>query len=151
MQERLFPKAAPQVAGLDLAGLCRPAQTVAGDYFDFFTTKSGLTGFAIGDIAGKGISAALLMASLQASLRAIALSRFSNFSDLMAKLNALMYDASSANRFATFFCCFYEASSRRLLFLRWPQSGASAPREYKPTQVAQHPRQRARPHAQVYL
>lgn len=56
------------------------------------------------------------MASLQASLRAIALSGFSNLSDLMAKLNALMYDASSANRFATFFCCFYEASSRRLLY-----------------------------------
>ncbi len=89
VQERLFPKAAPQVAGLDLAGLCRPAQTVGGDYFDFFTTRSGLTGFAIGDIAGKGISAALLMASPQASLRAMAFSGFSNLSDLMAKLNAL--------------------------------------------------------------
>lgn len=116
MQERLFPKAAPQVAGLDLAGLCRPAQTVGGDYFDFFTTRSGLTGFAIGDIAGKGISAALLMASPQASLRAMAFSGFSNLSHLMAKLNALMYDASPANRFATFFRCLYEASSRRLLY-----------------------------------
>ena len=116
VQERLFPKAAPQVPGLDLAGLCRPAQTVGGDYFDFFTTSSGLTGFAIGDIAGKGISAALLMASLQASVRAIALSGFSNLSDLMAKLNVLLYDASPANRFATFFCCLYDAPTRRLLY-----------------------------------
>jgi sigma-B regulation protein RsbU (phosphoserine phosphatase) len=116
VQERLFPKAAPRVHGLDLAGLCRPAQTVGGDYFDFFTTSSGLTGFAIGDIAGKGISAALLMASLQASLRAIALSGFSNLSDLMAKLNVLLYDASPANRFATFFCCLYEAPIGRLLY-----------------------------------
>ena len=116
VQERLFPKAAPQVPGLDLAGLCRPAQTVGGDYFDFFTMSSGLTGFAIGDVAGKGISAALLVASLQASLRAIALSGFLNLSDLMAKLNVLMYDVSPANRFATFFCCLYDATTGRLLY-----------------------------------
>jgi phosphoserine phosphatase RsbU/P len=116
VQERLFPKGAPQVPGLDLAGLCRPAQSVGGDYFDFFTTSSGLTGFAIGDIAGKGVSAALLMAGLQASLRAMALSGFSNLSDLMAKLNVLMYDASPANRFATFFCCLYDSSTRQLRY-----------------------------------
>ncbi len=113
VQERLFPKAAPRVQGLDLAGRCRPAQTAGGDYFDFFVTSSGMTGFAIGDIAGKGVSAALLMASLQASLRAMALSGFSNLSELMAKLNVLMYEASPANRFATFFCCLYEARAGR--------------------------------------
>jgi sigma-B regulation protein RsbU (phosphoserine phosphatase) len=116
VQERLFPKTAPKVDGLDLAGCCRPAQTVGGDYYDFFTTPSGATGFAIGDIAGKGVPAALLMASLQASLRGLTLAGISDLADLMEKLNILMYEASPANRFATFFCCLYDPATRRLRY-----------------------------------
>jgi sigma-B regulation protein RsbU (phosphoserine phosphatase) len=108
VQERLFPRCAPEVPGLELAGLCRPAQTVGGDYYDFFATPSGAIGLAIGDIAGKGIPAALLMASLQASLRGLTLAGISDLADLMEKLNILMYDFSPANRFATFFCCLYD-------------------------------------------
>ena len=73
---------------------------MGGDYFDFFNTPSGAVGFAIGDIAGKGVPAALLMASLQASLRGLTLAGISDLADLMEKLNVLMYDASPANRFA---------------------------------------------------
>jgi sigma-B regulation protein RsbU (phosphoserine phosphatase) len=73
-------------------------------------------GFAIGDIAGKGVPAALLMASLQASLRGLTLAGISDLADLMEKLNVLMYDASPANRFATFFCCLYDADSRTLRY-----------------------------------
>ncbi len=116
VQERLFPKKAPKAPGLDLAGRCQPAQTVGGDYYDFFTTPSGAVGFAIGDIAGKGVPAALLMASLQASLRGLTLAGISDLADLMEKLNVLMYDASPANRFATFFCCLYDADSRTLRY-----------------------------------
>ena len=117
VQERLFPKAAPRVPGLDLAGRCQPAQSVGGDYFDFFTVPgSNAIGFAIGDIAGKGVPAALLMSGLQASLRGVTLSGVSDLADLMAKLNLLMYDASPANRFATFFCCLYEADTGRLRY-----------------------------------
>jgi sigma-B regulation protein RsbU (phosphoserine phosphatase) len=116
VQERLFPRAAPGVPGLDLAGRCQPAQTVGGDYYDFFTTPSGATGFAIGDIAGKGVPAALLMAGLQASLRGLTLAGISDLADLMGKLNLLMYDASPSNRFATFFCCLYEPATGRLRF-----------------------------------
>ena len=116
VQDRLFPKSAPKVPGLDLAGFCRPAQTVGGDYYDFFSTPSGATGFAIGDIAGKGVPAALLMASLQASLRGLTLAGISDLAELMEKLNILMYDASPANRFATFFCCLYDPNTRRLRY-----------------------------------
>jgi sigma-B regulation protein RsbU (phosphoserine phosphatase) len=116
VQERLFPKSAPKVPGLDLAGRCQPAQTVGGDYYDFFTTPSGAVGFAIGDIAGKGVPAALLMASLQASLRGLTLAGISDLADLMEKLNVLMYDASPANRFATFFCCLYDVETRTLRY-----------------------------------
>lgn len=116
VQERLFPRAAPQVAGLEPAGLCRPAQSVGGDYYDFFATPSGAVGMAIGDIAGKGIPAALLMASLQASLRGLTLAGISDLADLMEKLNILMYDFSPANRFATFFCCLYDPATGRLRY-----------------------------------
>ena len=117
VQERLFPKAAPKVPDLDLAGRCQPAQTVGGDYYDFFTAPgSNAIGFAIGDVAGKGVPAALLMSGLQASLRGVALSGVSDLADLMAKLNLLMYDASPANRFATFFCCLYEPDTGRLRY-----------------------------------
>ncbi|MGH9886773.1 MAG: PP2C family protein-serine/threonine phosphatase, partial [bacterium] len=69
VQERLFPQNRPPVPGLDYAGACRPALGVGGDYFDFLELSGGRLGLAIGDVSGKGISAALLMASLQASLR----------------------------------------------------------------------------------
>ena len=116
VQERLFPKRAPVVCGLELAGLCLPAQTVGGDYYDFLSVPPGLTGLAIGDIAGKGVAAALLMAGLQASLRGLTLAGVSDLADLMAKLNTLVYDATPANRFATFFYGLYDPETRVLRY-----------------------------------
>ena len=69
VQERLFPQKLPIIAGLDYAGHCRPALGVGGDYYDFLALPQGQLGIAIGDVSGKGIAAALMMASLQASLR----------------------------------------------------------------------------------
>ncbi len=116
VQQRLFPKCAPDVAGLELCGHCVPAETIGGDYYDFLTTPSGELGLAIGDVAGKGVPAALLMAGLQASLRSLTLAGISDLSELMAKLNVLVYDASPANRFATFFYGLYDPSTRRLRY-----------------------------------
>ncbi len=116
VQQRLFPKRAPAVNGLDLAGRCQPAQTIGGDYYDFLVTPSGDVGLAIGDVAGKGIPAALLMASLQASLRGLTLAGISDLADLMAKLNLLVYDATPTNRFATFFYGLYNPVSRQLSY-----------------------------------
>jgi phosphoserine phosphatase RsbU/P len=67
VQERLFPQEQPEVSSLDYVGYCRPASAVGGDYYDFIALEHGKLGIAIGDISGKGIPAALLMASLRIS------------------------------------------------------------------------------------
>jgi len=114
VQERLLPRGGPAVKGLDYAGHCRPALTIGGDYFDYLQTPSGEIGFALGDIAGKGVPAALLMASLQASLRGLTAGGVSDLRELMAKLNTLVYDATPKNRFATFVYVLYDQDSRRV-------------------------------------
>ncbi len=103
VQERLFPQEMPAVPGGSIAGHCRPAQGVGGDYYDVFPLEDGRLGLAIGDVSGKGISAALLMASLRASLRGVTLDNPREFAKLMDKVNRLVYEASASNRYATFF------------------------------------------------
>jgi sigma-B regulation protein RsbU (phosphoserine phosphatase) len=73
VQERLFPQRLPVVTGLDYFGKCRAALGVGGDYYDFLALPGGKLGIALGDVSGKGIAAALMMASLEASLRAEAM------------------------------------------------------------------------------
>ena len=75
VQECLFPQHLPEIAGLDYFGRCRTALGVGGDYYDFLALADGKLGVALGDVSGKGIAAALTMASLQASLRADAMRR----------------------------------------------------------------------------
>jgi len=69
VQEHLFPQRLPPVPGLDYCGRCRPAREIGGDYYDFLELPEARLGIAIGDVSGKGIGAALMMASLEASLR----------------------------------------------------------------------------------
>ena len=69
VQSQLFPQVLPTLPGLELAAICRPARVVSGDYYDFIRTGTNTVGIALADISGKGIFAALLMASLQATLR----------------------------------------------------------------------------------
>ena len=114
VQERLFPQEMPNIAGASLAGACRAALGVGGDYYDVFNLEDGRLGLAIGDVSGKGISAALLMASLRASLRGVSLNTPRNFAELMHKVNVLVYEASASNRYATFFFAAYDPRSRRL-------------------------------------
>ena len=103
VQERLFPQQMPVLPGATLAGHCRPALGVGGDYYDVFDLGEGRTGLAVGDVSGKGISAALLMASLRASLRGVTLDNPRDFAKLMDKVNRLVFEASASNRYATFF------------------------------------------------
>ncbi len=103
VQQRLFPQEMPMLTGATVAGACRPAQGVGGDYYDVFPLQDGRLGLAIGDVSGKGISAALLMASLRASLRGVTLDNPRDFAKLMDKVNRLVYEASADNRYATFF------------------------------------------------
>jgi sigma-B regulation protein RsbU (phosphoserine phosphatase) len=117
VQERLFPQVFPAIHGTDYAGFCRPALGVGGDYYDFLKLANGNFGIAIGDVSGKGISAALLMASLQASLRGQTLAGLDDLSALMLNVNRLVYDASASNRYATFFYGEYSPESRRLRYV----------------------------------
>jgi sigma-B regulation protein RsbU (phosphoserine phosphatase) len=117
VQQRLFPQEAPPVAGLDYAGKCRPAATIGGDYYDFLPVSGGHFGFAIGDVSGKGIPAALLMASLRASLRALAIAYSGAIAQLMADLNDLIYEASSADRYATFFYGVVDPAARTFSYV----------------------------------
>jgi sigma-B regulation protein RsbU (phosphoserine phosphatase) len=115
VQEHLFPQRLPPVMGLDYCGQCRPAREVGGDYYDFLELP-GRLGIAIGDVSGKGVGAALMMASLEASLRALA-SVVQDPADLMERVNNLVYQASSSNRYATLFYSEYDPATRRLIYV----------------------------------
>ncbi len=117
VQERLFPQKFPPVPGLDYCGTCRTALGVGGDYFDFLALPGGRLGMAIGDVSGKGIAAALMMASLQASLRSEAARADYDLSGLMANVNHMVYEASASNRYATFFYSQYDPESRLLTYV----------------------------------
>lgn len=124
VQERLFPQSIPLVPDVDLAGNCRPAFGVGGDYYDIFRLDDDRVALAIGDVSGKGVSAALLMASLRASLRTIAEDGCRDLGQLMSRLNGQVYEASAANRYATFFFAVFAPSS---LELRYVNAGHNAP------------------------
>jgi len=124
VQQRLFPQKLPVIAGVDCAGFCRPAQGVGGDYYDFLALSGGRLGIALGDVAGKGIPAALLMASLQASLRGQRLSGPVDLAQLMTNLNFLIHEASPDNRYATFFYGEFDPMTRRLDYVN---AGHNAP------------------------
>ncbi len=126
VQSQLFPKAAPRLKNLELAGICRPARMVSGDYYDFIQMNPDWTMLAIGDISGKGISAALLMVSIQSSLRAQLSSNqrmhpgsaegaeFLSTARLTGLLNQQLFESTSSEKFATFFCALYDAEGSRL-------------------------------------
>jgi sigma-B regulation protein RsbU (phosphoserine phosphatase) len=116
VQQHLFPQHCPSIPGLDYCGLCRPAREIGGDYYDFLELPEGKLGLAIGDVAGKGIGAALMMASLEAALRGQA-AVVASLTELVERVNKLVYGASSANRYATFFYAEYEPRDRQLLYV----------------------------------
>jgi phosphoserine phosphatase RsbU/P len=124
VQQRLFPQRMPEIAGVSLAGMCRPASEVGGDYYDLIEMEDGHLGFAIGDVSGKGISAALIMASLRASLRGLVLDDPGDLARMMQKVNRLVYEASSSSRYATFFFATLDPETREF---RYVNAGHNAP------------------------
>ena len=127
VQFTLLPQAPPSIPGLDLGGHCRPAAGIGGDYYDFIPLEGERAiGLAIGDIAGKGIPAALLMAGLQAALRGQALVGSRDLARLMTNINKLVFESSPANRYATFFygeyrdgvCAYVNAGHNAPILLR---------------------------------
>lgn len=128
IQKRLVPDAPPNDAGMEIAFATRPANTVSGDYYDAFTRektdgKSNLL-LIVADVAGKGIPAALLMATIQASLRSLAAFRVS-LPELVAGLNRYACTNSLAgSRFTTAFIAEWDPASRTLAYVN---AGHNAP------------------------
>lgn len=117
VQERLFPQNLPPIAGLDYFGRCRTALGVGGDYYDFLALPDGKLGVALGDVSGKGIAAALMMASLEASIRAEAIRAGNDLAGMIGRVNRLIYDASAEDRYATLFYGQYDPALRRLSYV----------------------------------
>lgn len=111
VQERLLPHRKPKVDGIEYEGRCRPAQSVGGDYFEYFMLGDRSLCLAVGDVSGKGIPASLVMASLQSSLRGLVFGGIQHLAELFEKLNELIDEATAKNRFATLWFCRIEPAS----------------------------------------
>jgi len=143
VQEQLYPKLITQLESLEVHGFCRPARTVSGDYYDFIALNSDRLMLAVGDISGKGISAALLMATIYSAVRAYSIedvpvlreaaavgaamgsglmlaseSRGADVSPatLLALLNHQLYESTPAAKYATLFLGIYDGATRRLTY-----------------------------------
>jgi serine phosphatase RsbU (regulator of sigma subunit) len=116
VQARLFPQSLPPFRTLEYAGLCIQARQVGGDYYDFLNLGQERLGLVVGDIAGKGIAAALLMANLQANLRsqcAIALDQPQRF---LRSVNQLFFENTADSAYATLFFAEYDDRQQRLRY-----------------------------------
>ena len=119
VQNQLFPSTLPSVPGVEIEAICKAARSVSGDYYDFIQLSPTHVAIAIADISGKGISAALLMASLQAALRSQALTEGSeslSTAELVARLNKHLVRNTGDDRFATFFIAVYDSVTRTLRY-----------------------------------
>jgi phosphoserine phosphatase RsbU/P len=128
VQSQLFPKDVPDLKTLTLTGVCNPARVVSGDYYDFMRLADSSLAFAIGDVAGKGISAALLMAAIQSTMRVQLTaglpaaggngdpSKRLSTASMVSRLNKQLYANTSPEKFATFYFALYEDQSQTLTY-----------------------------------
>jgi phosphoserine phosphatase RsbU/P len=143
VQAQLFPKEISQLESLEVHGFCRPARTVSGDYYDFLAVNSEKLLLAVGDISGKGISAALLMATIHSAVRAYSIESTPVLREpvavgaaaglqlmtatglpggdvspaaLLSLLNHQLYESTPPEKYATLFLAMYEAQLRRLTY-----------------------------------
>jgi sigma-B regulation protein RsbU (phosphoserine phosphatase) len=127
VQSLLFPKNVPGLKTLMLTGVCNPARVVSGDYYDFIRLDSSVA-FAIGDVAGKGISAALLMASIQSTMRMQLTAGEPGMAGnggaphpfstavMVSRLNKLLYANTSPEKYATFYFALYDEKTQLLTY-----------------------------------
>jgi sigma-B regulation protein RsbU (phosphoserine phosphatase) len=142
VQEQLYPQHISQLASLEVYGFCRPARTVSGDYYDFVTVDSKKLILAVGDVSGKGISAALLMATIHSAVRAYSLEGTPSLREplsvgaarssprlastapgaetssgaMLSLLNHQLYHSTPAEKYATLFLGIYDGQERRLTY-----------------------------------
>ncbi len=113
----LFPQIQPELKTVEYAGICLQARQVGGDYFDFLNLGPQRLGWIIGDVSGKGIAAALLMANLQASLRSQSALAFDQPEALLRSVNRLFYDNTGDSAYASLFFADYDEGARRLRYV----------------------------------
>ena len=142
VQEQLYPQHISQLASLEVYGFCRPARTVSGDYYDFLTLNSERVILAVGDVSGKGISAALLMATIHSAVRAYSLEGAPSMREpvgagatggslalpsgstgaelssgaMLSLLNHQLYQSTPAEKYATLFLGVYDGRQRKLTY-----------------------------------
>jgi len=116
VQARLFPQTLPPLRTLDYAGVCIQARQVGGDYYDFLNLGRERVGLVLGDIAGKGIAGALLMANLQANLRSQCAIAWDEPQRLLRSVNELFYDNTADSAYATLFFAEYDDQAQRLRY-----------------------------------
>lgn len=134
VQNQLFPRETPTVEGFELYGVCKPASGVSGDYYDFLRLPGDRVGLVLGDVSGKGISAALMMATIQSAVHAqfydgrpgVAAEAEDSIStgDMVARLNAQLYESTPMEKYATFFYALYDP---RMSHLTYTNAGHLAP------------------------
>jgi sigma-B regulation protein RsbU (phosphoserine phosphatase) len=116
VQQELFPKVLPVIPGIDYAGVCLPARGVSGDYYDFLPLADRKLGLLLADVSGKGMAAALLGASLHAAFRAGATVAHARCGEVLAGMNRILYESTTADRYATVFYGVYDPDTRTLSF-----------------------------------
>jgi sigma-B regulation protein RsbU (phosphoserine phosphatase) len=143
VQEQLFPRQVSELESLEVHGFCRPARTVSGDYYDFLTASSHKLILAVGDISGKGISAALLMATIHSAVRAYSVENLPQMREpvsvgalsgegrimatwpegvevspgaLLSLLNHQLYESTPPEKYATLFLGIYDGRSHHLTY-----------------------------------
>jgi sigma-B regulation protein RsbU (phosphoserine phosphatase) len=117
VQSRLLPQQAPSLKTLDCSGRCIQTRAVGGDYYDFLDFGSGRLGLVLADISGKGMSAALLMANLQANLRGQYALALEDMPRLLRSVNQLFYRNTETCHYATMFFAIYDDATRRLRYV----------------------------------
>ncbi len=117
VQAGLFPQKLPPMRTLEYAGTCIQARQVGGDYYDFLDLGQERLGLLIGDISGKGIAAAILMANLQANLRSQCAIALDQPERLLCSVNQLFYENTSESAYATLFFAEYDDRAQRLRYV----------------------------------
>jgi serine phosphatase RsbU (regulator of sigma subunit) len=129
VQQAFFPPQTLSIPCISCETFYQPARGIGGDYYDFLSLQGGRWGIAIGDVSGKGIGAALIMANLQASLRAQALRRHLGLHTLIADVNRLVFESSPADLFASLFYAEYEPATR---IMKYVNAGHNPPIVVRP-------------------
>jgi sigma-B regulation protein RsbU (phosphoserine phosphatase) len=129
VQKALLPQQVIEIPGMEVAAFSRPATIVGGDYFDFYHFPDGAYGLLIGDVAGHGMAASMIMASLQASLR-ILVPEYEEPDRVMERLNQLFYHNINMTNFVSMFLAHFDPRTRQLTY---SNAGHNPPLLYRRT------------------